>query len=120
MTETEFGPERATACATARPESEPDAEYLAPRSEIERLVADICAEALGRDRVGVHDDFFLLGGQSVQVIQVVNRVRSLTGLELDLRAFFAMPTVAGLSDHVIEQFADAEAAAAGGQGGMEA
>ncbi|MDM4719725.1 phosphopantetheine-binding protein [Micromonospora sp. WMMA1363] len=79
--------------------------YIAPRTEVEHLIADVWAEALGRDRIGVHDDFFDLGGQSLQVTRVINRIQLLTGLEVDLRAFFEAPTVAGLADHVLEQFA---------------
>lgn len=78
------------------------------RADIEQLIADVCADALGRETIGVHDDFFQLGGQSRQVVTAINRIQELTGLSLDLRAFFDVPTVAGLADHVVEQFAAAE------------
>lgn len=85
-----------------------DRDHVAPRTEIELLVADVWAEVLGRERIGAHDDFFELGGQSLQVARVINRIRQLTGLELDLLRFFETPTVAGLAEHVLEQFAALE------------
>ena len=84
------------------------ADRVAPRTEIERLIAGVWAEALGREEIGVHDDFFRLGGQSLQVARIINEIQQLTGLSLDLRAFFEVPTVAGLADHVVQQFAVVE------------
>ena len=83
-------------------------EHVAPRTEVEQLIADVWAEVFGRDDIGVHDDFFALGGQSLHVARTVNQIQLLTGLELELRAFFETPTVAGLADHLIEQFAALE------------
>lgn len=85
-----------------RPDARP--EHVAPQTEVEQFIAEVWAEVLGRDRIGVHDDFFELGGQSVQVTKAINKIQLLTGLELELRAFFETPTIAGLTDHVIEQF----------------
>ncbi|WP_327733444.1 phosphopantetheine-binding protein [Streptomyces nojiriensis] len=85
-------------------------DYVAPRTELEELIACVWREVLCRDRIGVHDDFFQLGGESLQVVKVVNQIQLLTDLELDLRAFFEAPTVAGLGKHVIEQFAALEEA----------
>lgn len=76
-----------------------------PRTEVERLIADVWAEVLGPDQIGVHDDFFELGGQSLHVTRVINQVQLLTGLDVDVLAFFEAPTVAGLADHVVERFA---------------
>ncbi|WP_327733460.1 phosphopantetheine-binding protein [Streptomyces nojiriensis] len=86
-------------------------EYVAPRTEVEQLIADVRADVLGRDRIGVHDDFFDLGGQSLDVARVVNQIQLLTGLEPELAVFFVTPTVAGLAERVIEQFAALEEAA---------
>jgi acyl carrier protein len=84
--------------------------HVTPRTEVEQLIVEVWAEVLGRDDIGVHDDFFALGGQSLQVARTVNQIQLLTGLEVELRAFFEMPTVAGLADHVVEQFAALESA----------
>ncbi|MFF7656930.1 amino acid adenylation domain-containing protein, partial [Streptomyces sp. NPDC007983] len=49
--------------------------YVAPRSEVERVVADVWSRVLGVERVGVRDNFFELGGDSILSIQVVSRLR---------------------------------------------
>ncbi|MCA1681604.1 MAG: amino acid adenylation domain-containing protein, partial [Actinobacteria bacterium] len=70
--------------------------YVAPRTDIERVVAEVWAQVLGVDRVGVEDNFFELGGDSILSIQVVSRVRVALGVEVSLRSLFTNPTVAGL------------------------
>jgi len=75
--------------------------YVAPRSPIERQVAEIWCEVLGLKQVGVHDNFFELGGHSLLATQVVSRIRSTFEVELPLRVLFETPTVAELAD-VIE------------------
>ena len=85
-------------------------ERVAPRTEVEQLIAEVWAEVLGREDFGVHDDFFALGAQSLQVTRTVNQIQLLTGLELDLRAFFEAPTVAELAEYVLERFTALEAA----------
>ena len=67
-----------------------------PTTERERLLADIWARALKRDRVGLHDDFFQLGGDSILAIQVVARAAE-AGLYVEPRQLFAHPTVAGMA-----------------------
>lgn len=81
-------------------------------TEVEQLIIDIWCEVLGRDRIGVRDDFFELGGQSLHVARVVNQVQLRTGVELDLRAFFEAPTAADLAEHLLERFAALEHAEA--------
>lgn len=83
--------------------------FVAPRNELEEAVAEIWAEVLGIDRVGAHDDFFELGGQSVKAAQVVNRLGALTGLELSLNVLFEAPTLAKLTAWLVETFAAQEA-----------
>ncbi|MFF1401855.1 non-ribosomal peptide synthase/polyketide synthase [Streptomyces sp. NPDC058294] len=70
--------------------------YRAPRTEAERLLAGIWADLLGVERVGVDDNFFMLGGDSILSIQVVSRARA-AGLTLTPRDLFRRPTVAGLA-----------------------
>ncbi|MGW6531284.1 amino acid adenylation domain-containing protein [Streptomyces venezuelae] len=69
----------------------------APRSELEELVAGLWSELLGVDRVGVHDTFFELGGNSLLGIRVMNRLRERLGLDLDPHSVFRHRTVAELS-----------------------
>ncbi|HJT03156.1 MAG TPA: amino acid adenylation domain-containing protein, partial [Pseudonocardiaceae bacterium] len=88
--------------ALPAPESagQPVAEYVAPRTDTERALADIWAQVLGVDRVGVYDNFFELGGDSILSLQVMSRVRVTLDAELSPRALFLDPTVAGLSTAV--------------------
>lgn len=72
-------------------------EYVAPRSVVEEVVADIWANLLGLPRVSLHDNFFELGGHSLIATQVMVRVQKTTGVELPLRALFESPTVAKLA-----------------------
>ncbi|MFJ8477263.1 non-ribosomal peptide synthase/polyketide synthase [Kitasatospora sp. NPDC094011] len=72
------------------------AAHRAPRTEAERALAGIWADLLGVERVGVDDDFFLLGGDSILSIQVVSRARA-AGLALSPRDLFRHPTVAALA-----------------------
>jgi len=75
-------------------------EYVAPRSEVEQQLAAIWADVLGVDRVGVHDDFFALGGHSLMAAQLVARVTDTLQVGLPIRRLFDSPTVAGLAEHV--------------------
>ncbi|MEV7242588.1 non-ribosomal peptide synthase/polyketide synthase [Streptomyces sp. NPDC093248] len=70
--------------------------HRAPRTDTERILAAIWAELLGVDQVGVDDNFFMLGGDSILSIQVVSRART-AGLALSPRDLFRHPTVAELA-----------------------
>ncbi len=65
-----------------------------------RIATEILAPLLGLEQVGADDDFFELGGNSLQATQVTSRVRDAFGVEIGLVDFFATPTVAGLADLV--------------------
>ncbi|WP_230465332.1 non-ribosomal peptide synthetase [Nocardia seriolae] len=83
---------------------EGDGEFVAPRTDVERAVADIVATVLGRERVGVTDDFFALGGDSVLATAVIARVRDwLDSPDTVVADFFAARTVEGLSRRLVER-----------------
>ncbi|NNH72848.1 non-ribosomal peptide synthetase [Nocardia uniformis] len=82
--------------ALPEPVFQADTEYRAPGTPSEAALAEIVAELLGRDRVGVHDSFFALGGDSILAIQLVSRAR-LRGLELSPLQVFEHRTVAALA-----------------------
>ncbi|MCW3844716.1 SDR family NAD(P)-dependent oxidoreductase [Micromonospora yasonensis] len=84
------------------PRPDLDTPYVAPATDAERAVAEIWQDVLGLDRVGVHDDFFALGGHSLAAVQIGTRIRSRFGVELNLRGFFDSPTVA----HTVTVLAD--------------
>ncbi|MER6505147.1 non-ribosomal peptide synthetase, partial [Streptomyces sp. NPDC001455] len=79
--------------ALPAPEAEAGEEYVAPRTDAERALAGIWADVLGVERVGVHDDFFALGGDSISSLKVVSRLRGVLGTGLSPRALFDHPTV---------------------------
>ncbi|MEV7618363.1 amino acid adenylation domain-containing protein [Streptomyces sp. NPDC089799] len=70
--------------------------YRAPSNEVEETLAAVFAEVLGTDRVGVDDDFFAIGGDSIRSIQVVSRSRA-RGVEVSPREVFQHRTVAELA-----------------------
>ncbi|HEX2091538.1 MAG TPA: amino acid adenylation domain-containing protein [Longimicrobiaceae bacterium] len=80
----------------------PDGEYAAPRTPVEEALAEIFAGVLGVRRVGIHDDFFALGGHSLRGMQVTARVREALRVDLPAGALFEAPTVARLAP-VVEQ-----------------
>jgi acyl carrier protein len=87
------------------------AEYVAPRSPTEAVLASIWCEVLRLDRVGIDDDFFELGGHSLLAMRVMSRMRDSFQVELSLRALFEAPTVAQIAmvveDLVIQELESA-------------
>jgi amino acid adenylation domain-containing protein len=71
----------------------------APRNVVERRIAGIWSQVLDR-RIGVHDNFFDLGGHSMSAATVVSMVRQEFALEIGMRTLFDAPTVAGLAEVV--------------------
>src|SRR5580658_3987914 len=69
----------------------------APRTETERVLAEIWKELLKVEEVGVEQNFFELGGHSLLVLQVMARIRRRFGLEMPVRTVFEEPTIAGLA-----------------------
>jgi amino acid adenylation domain-containing protein len=70
--------------------------YVAPETALERDVADIWAEVLGVDRVGLDDDFFALGGHSMLATRVVAAIRDRLGHRVTLRMLFDEPGLRAL------------------------
>ncbi|WP_431605676.1 non-ribosomal peptide synthase/polyketide synthase [Amycolatopsis melonis] len=87
--------------ALPEPESEAAREPVAPRTEREAVLAGIWADVLGVDRVGVEDNFFALGGDSILSIQVSARARR-AGLAVTTADLFRHQTIAALAPAVAE------------------
>ncbi|MEU0534747.1 type I polyketide synthase [Amycolatopsis tolypomycina] len=75
-------------------------DYVAPRTDLEAEIARQWAEVLGVERVGVHDDFFALGGNSLVAIQLIAQVRKTTGARLAMKTLFESSTVAALAERI--------------------
>ena len=88
----------------ARPELE--RAFVAPRTPVEGKLSGIWTEVLGLDQVGIHDNFFSMGGHSILAIQVMSRVRDAFQVEFPLRRLFESPTVADLSVAIVERQAE--------------
>ncbi|HEX9987858.1 MAG TPA: amino acid adenylation domain-containing protein [Chloroflexia bacterium] len=70
--------------------------YIPPRTPLEAQLAEVWADVLQKERIGVTDSFFALGGHSLSAMLMVSRVRNTMGLELPLRSLFETPTIEGL------------------------
>ncbi|MBU9709582.1 amino acid adenylation domain-containing protein [Paenibacillus sp. AK121] len=68
-------------------------EYVAPRTDVEQLLAAIWQEVLDIPQVGIHDDFFTLGGHSLKVLELIRKVHLATGIELPIRSVLEFPTI---------------------------
>ncbi|MFD0224584.1 amino acid adenylation domain-containing protein [Streptomyces hirsutus] len=84
--------------AHTRPADDPA--YTAPRDETERIVAEVWADVLGLDRIGLDDGFFDLGGHSLLATMAVSRIAQRLGREIELRTVFEHPTVRGFAPRV--------------------
>jgi amino acid adenylation domain-containing protein len=88
--------------------------YVAPRTAVEEKLAQIWARVLNVEQVGVYDDFFELGGNSLLVSQVVARVTESFEVDLPLRVLFLEPTIADFATAIETTLAGGTVAAASG------
>jgi acyl transferase domain-containing protein/acyl carrier protein len=85
-------------CRHRRPDL--DVPYREPRGEIQQVLANTLQEFLGIENVGIHDDFFDLGGDSLKAISVVSRIHKELNVEIPLAKFFQVPTVELLAGYI--------------------
>ncbi len=76
--------------------------YIAPTTPIEETMVSIWSDVLKLPRVGIHDNFFEIGGHSLLAVQLISRVRAAWQIHLPLRDLFAFSTVAMLAARVEE------------------
>ena len=82
----------------------PADDFAAPTSETEATVASVWEAVLGVAHVGIHDDFYALGGHSLAAVQIAARLRDAFGIDLPVTTVFESPTVAELA-RVVEKAA---------------
>jgi amino acid adenylation domain-containing protein len=85
-----------------------DETFAAPGTQTEETVAGIWSRVLGIEQIGIHDDFFALGGDSLRAMQVISHLRRTLQIHLPLARFFKARTVAELA-RIIEQVKAGEA-----------
>jgi amino acid adenylation domain-containing protein/non-ribosomal peptide synthase protein (TIGR01720 family) len=71
-------------------------DHVAPRDEIEQRLAEVWQAVLRREAIGVRDNYFFLGGDSIKALQIAARLRDL-GLKLEIRDLFLHPTIEDLA-----------------------
>jgi acyl-coenzyme A synthetase/AMP-(fatty) acid ligase/acyl carrier protein len=81
-------------------------EYIPPRKSLEKMLARIWSETLETDQVGLIDNFFDLGGDSLLAFRLMNRVQELFGADLSLLILFMAPTFSDFSDAILDHVAD--------------
>ncbi|MEZ4867758.1 MAG: HAD-IIIC family phosphatase [Caldilineaceae bacterium] len=87
--------------------------FVAPRDELERLLATHWAKLLRVDKVGIHDNFFALGGDSIQGVIFFNQLQKQLGEMVHIPALFSAPTVAQMAAYLNQQYGPAVAAMLG-------
>ena len=70
-----------------------NSDFVSPSTPLERELAAIWQELLGVKRVGTHDDFFELGGQSLVAVRLFSRIRKSFGVDLPIATLFESPTI---------------------------
>jgi amino acid adenylation domain-containing protein len=100
--------------------AKPGGAHLEPRTATEQTLARIWREVLGKDRIGVHDNFFALGGNSIHFVEVLAKSRA-AGLDFTFAQLFRSQTIAALAESIEADSADeqADVAARGGFGPFE-
>ncbi len=73
-------------------------QYVPPRNETEAILIQIWSEILGPCQIGIHDDFFEMGGHSILTVQVIRKINTEFNLNIPVTQFFKQPTVARLAD----------------------
>jgi amino acid adenylation domain-containing protein len=89
-----------------------EASFTPPRGPLEQAIAAIWSRVLGIERIGAFDSFFELGGHSLLATRLLTRIRQELALDLELRAVFEAPTVAGLAAVISERGGESPRSAA--------
>ncbi len=90
------------------------ARYQAPRTRYEQLLAEIWVEVLGVEKIGIHDSYFDLGGDSIKAIQILARLQK-HHLKVQLKNLFQYPTIRQLAACITEWQSTAEQGAVAGE-----
>ncbi|WP_420574970.1 amino acid adenylation domain-containing protein [Kordia sp.] len=75
-------------------------EYVAPQNEIEEKLVALWEEALHKNKIGVNDNFFHLGGDSIRGIRIISKIKKRYDVKISLRSFFQNPTIKSLAEDI--------------------
>jgi amino acid adenylation domain-containing protein len=75
-------------------------EYKAPQGERQQLIAGIWQEILNLEEIGIHDNFFQCGGNSLKILQLNSRLKETLGMQINLVTLFEYPTVDSLARYL--------------------
>ncbi len=81
-------------------QSRPDLKeaFVAPRTELEEALAEIWCDILGTDQIGIHDNFFEMGGHSLWLIRLATRVQALIGRDISIGKLYELNTIANQAE----------------------
>ncbi len=81
----------------------PTVEYVAPSTDLEQQICVLVSKVLQRDKIGIHDDFFDIGGDSIVAMRLVALFEKELSLNIPLSTFLTAPTVQALANHIVLQ-----------------
>jgi len=76
-----------------------EVEYEDPRNDVESKLVETWQQVLGKEKIGIHDDYFMMGGDSIRAIQIASRMKNY-GYKLNVKDIFMNPTIGKLSSKV--------------------
>jgi amino acid adenylation domain-containing protein len=97
---------RKALAAIALPSAPLETTFVAPRTPVEATLAEIWAEILGLDQVGIEHNFFELGGHSLLATQVISRIQDTLQISLPLRSIFEQQTIAELATTIVQNMVE--------------
>ncbi len=77
--------------------------FVAPRNDLERHLCELWKQLLGLNEIGVHDDFFEIGGQSLVAVRLFTRIRKHYRVDLPLSTLFEAPTIAQCAEIIAQE-----------------
>ena len=83
-----------------------NSEFIAPRDRVEQQLADIWAKLLGRKSVGIHDNFFDLGGHSLLSMRLISQIEQVFDYRFPLKLFFQISTIAEMAESIRQRVSD--------------
>jgi amino acid adenylation domain-containing protein/FkbM family methyltransferase len=86
--------------ALPEPEIRPGTQYVEPQSDNEREIAKVWKKVLGLEKVGINDNFFDVGGNSLKIINISAELKRLLGIDIPVVKMFQYPTIASLARYI--------------------